>query len=208
VTNIDPLAAEALERINDSALRVQEWFRQATSRFKVPCVETCKTVAIYLEFFRASSDTEKISHEQTAKDTRPQAFKAGKDFLRYIEPQRREAEHLIILSSEGCRVVPYWLDHAEKVSFSINEIKRHLAALESIVSPKLDGKPDPIRKIAEVAQFAWAEANDQRYPIALGPGGPLCKFLDVALAAINRRSTPDTISAVLRNRRRVRQGRF
>ena len=129
--------------------------------------------------------------------------------MRYIEPERREAERLIILSSvQGYKVVPYWLDHAEKVSFSINEIKRHLAALESIVSPKLDGKPDPIRKIAEVAQLAWAEANDQRYPIALGPGGPLCKFLDVALAAINRRSTPDTISAVLRNRRRVRQGRF
>jgi hypothetical protein len=151
-------------------------------------------VASYVMAFRHAVDDK-------TPDTRKQAIKHGKLFLRYIEPERREKEAALFLASRG-RPFGNWMQEYREILFRIDETRRHLEALLPALSPKRDATLDPIRKLATVAKEAWAETNGGKPPVSTNPDGPLCRFLIPALAAAGLSRSPRAISDVLRGRRR------
>lgn len=182
---------EELERLKR---QVDGWFRQATASFEPPSADGCSMVAFYLMVFRYPLDDE-------TPDTRKQAIKHGKLFLRYIEPERRQKEAALSLASRG-RPLGNWMQEYREILFRIDEARRHLEALFPALSPKRDAKPDPIRRLASIAKEAWAETNGGKPPRSTNPDGPLCRFLIPALAAAGLSLSPWAISDVLRGRRR------
>jgi hypothetical protein len=144
--------------------------------------------------FRERVDDEK-------PDTRKKAIKHGKLFLRYIEPERRMIEGMVMLASRG-RPFGNWFEEYQTVLFQIDAARRHIEAVLPALSPKRDAKPDPIRRLASCAKEAWAETNGGRAPRSTNPDDPLCRFLVPALAEIGLAITPRAISDILRGRRR------
>jgi hypothetical protein len=191
---IDPALEAWSEELDRLAQQVDRWFRQATSRFTAPSDSGCRMVAFYMVAFRDRVDDE-------TRDTRKKAIKHGKLFLRYIEPERRMIEEMIMLASRG-RPVGNWLEEYQTVLFQIDEARRHIEAVLPALSPKRDAKPDPIRHLAAGAKEAWAETNDGSYPRSTNPDDPLCRFLVPVLAEIGLAKSPAAISDILRGRRR------
>jgi len=194
----DPQPDSWLEEIECLARQVHEWFRQATNRFEAPSEGGCRAFAFYLMAFRHPV-------EDKTPDTRKQAIKHGKLFLRYIAPERRQIEAMVSLASRG-RPFGNWVDEYKETLSRIDEVRRHMEALLPALSPKRDAKPDPIRKLAECAREAWAEANNGNAPLSPNPDDPLCRFLVPALASTGSNLSPAGISEVLRGRRRKPKG--
>jgi hypothetical protein len=78
------------------------------------------------------------------------------------------------------------------------------ALLPVLETPPIAPWPDndPIRFIAHQAQKAWADANDGTFPHSKNPDDPLVKFVSKALSLVGMNRSPQTVSAVLRGRRR------
>jgi|ERR1700726_575340 hypothetical protein len=186
------------EKLDPLALEVHRWFEEATSRFATPSVGACRSVAMYIVAFRDDPNHRK-------PDGRVNIIKYGKIFLRHIESERQQIEKRVLLASRG-RPFGNWLKQDKEMLVRIEEIQKHMNALIPTLSSKLDHKPDPIRKLASVAQAVWAKANDGRFPKSPNPGDPLCRFLVQALKAAKQNHNPATITAVLRGRRRMREG--
>jgi hypothetical protein len=55
------------------------------------------------------------------------------------------------------------------------------------------------------AQRAWADANDGAAPQSKNPGDPLVQFVSRALSLVGMSRSPETVSAVLRGRRRTKR---
>jgi hypothetical protein len=226
------------KELDGLVLQVKQWFREASSRFAVPSDAGCYTVAFYIMAFRdhrltrmtpdapaspvrrgerrghaddnAIDDQKKaIEHpDHKIPDHREKAIDYGGLFLTHIEPERRQLEQWIEKYSRT-QAVPYWLEHDRDMLFRINEIRKHMKVVRRELSPELDGKPDPIRKLALLAQDAWAETNNGHAPSPKNADGPLCKFVQKALKAIGEHYTVGHICDVLRGyRRRGRGGRF
>jgi hypothetical protein len=190
----DPQRDSWYEEFECLARQVQEWFRQATNHFEAPSEVGCRAFAFYLMAFRHPVEDE-------TPDTRKQAIKHGKLFLRYIAPERRQIEAMVSLASRG-RSFGNWLEEYRELLFQIDEARRHIEALLPALSPDRDAKPDPIRKLASCALEAWAETNGGNAPRSPKVDAPLCRFLVSALAATRLNRSPATISEVLRGRRR------
>jgi Tfp pilus assembly protein PilP len=81
------------------------------------------------------------------------------------------------------------------------------ALLPVLETPPIAPWPDndPIRFIAGQAQKAWADANDGTSPHSKNPGDPLVKFVSKALSLVGMSRSPQTVSAVLRGRRRTKR---
>lgn len=120
--------------------QVEQWFRETTSQFTVPSDADCRTVAFYLMAIRYSVDSE-------PRDSRKETIRYGKLFLRHIEPERRRIEKMISAASRG---TPYgdWLPQYQDILRRIDDIRGHMEVLFPALSPELDHKWDPIRKIA------------------------------------------------------------
>jgi hypothetical protein len=178
------------------APQVVQWFQRATSQFKAPSDDACRSFAFYLLAFRDSADDKEPDH-------RKEAIRYGRLFLHHIKPERRHIERMISAASRG---TPFgdWLQQYQDMLSRIDEIQRHMDELLPALSPKQDAKPDVIRKLASVAQEAWAGANEGRYPRSTNPNDPLCRFLVEALKAIGQERTPAAISKVLKGLRRTR----
>jgi hypothetical protein len=162
--------------------------------------------------FRDNDDDEQPDHRDSAEgrqpDSRGKAIEYGKLFLHHIEPERRQLERWVSTYSRS-DPVRYWLEYDHDLLFRINEIRKHMDVLLPALSPDLDGKPDPIRKLALAAQETWAEANNGRAPSPKNANGPLCSFLHKALEAIGMHYTEGYLCDVLKGyRRRGRGGRF
>jgi hypothetical protein len=145
-----------------------------------------------------------MSHDKRADSA--QARKYGKLFLHHIEPKRRELEARLRLAALGTPA-PGWLEEWKELAFLIDEIRRHMKVLLPALTPKPDAGEDPVRKLAALAQEAWAETNGGLAPSSANADDPLVKFLVPALTAIGHGRTPAAVSDVLRGRRR-RRGRF
>jgi hypothetical protein len=183
------------KEINLLAQQVKIWFEQATSKFKVPSVSGCRMVAFYMLLF------------QDQKTRRPPYWqpvvKSTNGLLKAIKPISQEAKYYLeLFTHPNCTPVKFWLNHYMKLQCQINKIRCDLENLMLIFSEEPHADLEPIRKIASVAQQAWAEANDGRYPKSFNPNDPVCKFLEHALEAMDQKCSPATISSVLRNRRR------
>jgi hypothetical protein len=190
-----------LEELEKLVPQVKRWFREATSKLTVPSDADCRAAAIYLIAFRESAKS--ANNEQ--RDSRKDAIRYGKLFLKHIEPERRRIEKMISAASHG---TPYgdWLPQYQDRLRRIEEIRGHMAVLLPALSPDLDHKWDPIRKLASIAQEAWERANNGRSPRSKNPDDPLCLFLVKALTAIGEGRSPAEITEVLRRRRRTRPG--
>jgi hypothetical protein len=190
-----------LEEFEALVTQVNQWFREATKIYAVPSDSGCRAVAVYVMALR-NREVDKRD------DGREKAIEYGKLFLHHIEPQRRQLERWISSYSRSQPVL-YWLEHDKDMLFRIDEIRKHMEVLLPELSPKLDGIPDPIRKLGQVAQAAWAETNKGRMPSAKNTDGPLCKFVQKALVAIGKHYSLAGIGDVLAGRRRLdRGGRF
>jgi hypothetical protein len=132
------------------AQQVQLWFRQATNRFEPPSETSCRTVAFYLLFAPSP-------RSRRTPDAREKAVKHGKQFLRNIELERQQMEHEIALAADG-QPLGNWVEEYQQMLCRIDETQRHIRALIRFLSQR-EASPDPIRKIALVAQDAWAAAN-------------------------------------------------
>ena len=192
----DPQFGSGPEEFERLVQQADGWFRQATRRFKVPSNRGCRTVAFYMMALRHPA-------ADKTPDSRKQAIRYGKLFLRHIAPERWQIEQWLSVAS---RVEPFgvWFEEYQEMAFQIDEIRKHMEALLPRLSPKRDAKPDPIRKLAGVAQQAWAEANGGRALRSPNPDAPLCRFLVPALEAIGFKRSSAAISDILRGRRRKR----
>jgi hypothetical protein len=157
-------------------------------------------VAFYLLVFRC--------HEPKRPDEWGPTIKAAKNFLKAVEHKYRQTEHLLKIATRS-DVVPakFWLQHQKEVVSRIEQIRLDIKELTLLISEEPRPDWEPIRKIASVAQEAWAETNDGCYPKSFNPDDPICRFLEHALEAIDQKCAPATISSVLRNRRRRVSGR-
>ena len=188
-----------LQAIDPLSQRVRIWFRQATSKFEVPSIDSCYMVAFYILLLRdqdikTSADWNLI-------------VKPAKALLKAVEPKYREAQHFMELASHvGYRPAAFWLEHYDKILSQVDELRANIKNLILLFSevPHVDW--EPIRKLASLAQQAWAEANQGRHPRSFNPDNPLCKFLGHALEAMNQKRAPATISSILRSRRRRASG--
>ena len=175
-----------------------------TSQYAVnppPSDDACLSVAFYLLAFRDDDEDKK-------PDNRNKAIRHGNLFLKHIKTDRRHIERMISAASRG---TPFgdWLQRYQDMIWRIDEIQKHMAALIPALSVQQGVKPDVIRKLASVAQEAWAAANSGRYPRSVNPDDPLCQFLVKAMEAIRQDRRAATISEVLRGRRRThRKGKF
>ncbi len=183
-----------LEEYDRLTRQVEEMFRQATKRFAVPSDNGCRRVANVLMALRHRVE----DHENPFRQSKTIRF--GKLFLHHLEAERSEAEAWLALYSQG-QPVPYWLRKEQKLAAQIDEARQHVEALFPLLSSKIDHR-DPIREIAAVASEVWAEANDGHPPESKYPNGPLCRFVEAALAAISKRCSKAEVSEVLRGRRR------
>jgi hypothetical protein len=192
-----------LQDIDPLSQRVQIWFSEATSKskFEVPSIDSCRMVAFYILLLR--------DQEIKASDERRLIVTPAKALLKAVEPKYREAKYFMELASRpGSQPASFWVKHYKKVLSQIDEVCEKINDLILLLSevPHVDW--EPIRKLAAVAQQAWVEANNGRFPRSFNPDNPLCKFLSPALEAMNKKCAPTTISSILRNRRRRKSGRM
>jgi hypothetical protein len=170
---------------------VKEIFRQASDRYELPSSAGCAMVAFYLTSLR-----------ENPKKQSPKFARSAKAFRRDIEAERREIEWWICLArSPQVEVIGGWLPEQHQL---LNRIDQTLQNIEWML-PRLmpqDSYRDPIRQIAACAQQAWRETNNGRAPKSKNPDAPLCVFVAAALRLIKQERAAETVSAVLRGRRR------
>ena len=173
---------------------VQEIFRQVTpKRFAVPSDDNCGMVALYLMALR----------QNIKKKPQPKIFKSGKDFKRDLEDERREVAGMLSLARAPGIQPPSGKGSREQQAL-LERIDQTLANIDWM-GPRLgpqDSYREPIRQIAVCARQAWQEANDGQAPKAMNPNDPLCQFVVKALDAIGHPRSAETVSAVLRGKRR------
>jgi hypothetical protein len=188
----DPPADWALDRLTQ---RVEELFRQATTRFAAPSTDGCRSVAFYLIALR--------SHREMFPNKPPgqtKAIRYGKLFLHHLAAERREPAYWVALAEHG-RPVKFWLRCYQELLCRIDRVRPEIEALLAALTLPRDER-DPIRAIAGVAKAAWEETNDGRAPRSTNPDDPLCGFVTAALAEIGQHHSAASVSAVLRGRRR------
>ena len=194
---------------------VEKLFAQAKPRrLQAPARNACASVASALLVMR-----HKAAAAPLRKDTRGArngARKSGRALLRHLQPLRHNlaaqiADIRTIASNFGgrererleatARAPQAAHDRLEAVARAIETL---LQALDvSPIAPLPDG--DPIRFIALEAQRAWADANEGVAPQSKNPGDPLVEFVSRALSLVDMRLSPETVSAILRDRRRTKR---
>ena len=184
-----------LEEFTRLTQAVEEWFRQATSRFAVPSNDGCRMLATYVIMLRHLDKGQDTPSGQT------KIVRDGKRFLRSLAAEREQIERLVSLTLQG-RPRRQWLLEQREILAQIDETHRHIVALLPALSPKPYPERDPIRLLAARAKEAWKEANGGRAPRSLNPDDPLCRFVVEALTAIGQQRSAAEVSEVLRGRRR------
>ena len=178
--------------------QVRQWFRDATSRFSPPTEDGCQFFAKHLHAIGPAGYS-------SEPDPRKIAIKSGEEFLKNIAQQRCAIEQLLRLArfmqvdeNSAALVKP------KDILFRMNEVQRHFEVLLPYLLPERGRPGEPIRALAQVARELWAETNDRKVPLWKNAHEPLCKLLEPALKAIGHPLARDTISKILRKRRRRR----
>jgi hypothetical protein len=170
---------------------VEEIFRQASDRYEVPTPAGCAMVAMYLTACR-----------ENPKKPKPKLARSGKAFRRDLEAERREIEWWVCLArSPQVEVIGRWLPEQRELLDRINQTLQNIEWMLPRLMPQ-DSYRDPIRLVAACAQQAWRGTNNGRAPKSKNPNAPLCVFVVAALRMIKQERAAETVSAVLRGRRR------
>ena len=196
---------------------VEELFAQVKARrLRAPPRDACASVASALLVMRHKAAAAPLRKDAT-RGARNGARKSGRALLRHLQPLRQNlaaqiAEISTIASNFGGRERERLEAAARAAQAAHDRLEAAARAVETLL-PALDAPPiaplpdsgDPIRFIAREAQRAWADANDGAAPQSKNPGDPLVKFVSRALSLVGMSRSPETVSAVLRGRRRTKR---
>jgi len=188
---------------------VEELFAEVKARrLQAPPRDACASVASALLVVRDIAAAAPLRKDATL-GARNGARKSAQAFLRHLQPLRQKLAAQIAEIS-GDLAAPTLASN-----FAARERERLEAAARAVETllPALDAPPitpwpdsgDPIRFIAREAQRAWADANDGAAPQSKNRGDPLVKFVSRALSLVRMSRSPETVSAVLRGRRRTKR---
>jgi hypothetical protein len=171
---------------------VKRWFQEATSSFEPPTDDGCR--------FFAQRLIELGPPLISKSDAQNLALRYGKLFLKHVARERQEIEMVIRLSV----IYGSDTDHREKYEdllSRLQEVRQHLNVILEHLSAR-GGETEPIRFLGDLANELWKETNQGLAPDSVGHKGPLCRLLEPALTAVSRNRSRETISEVLRGRRR------
>jgi hypothetical protein len=196
---------------------VEELFAEVKARrLRAPPRDACASVASALLVMRHKAAAAPLRKDAT-RGARNGARKSGRALLRHLQPLRQKladqsAEISTIASNFGPRERERLEAAARAAQAAHDRLEAAARAVETLL-PALDAPPiaplpdsgDPIRFIACEAQRAWADANDGAAPQSKNPGDPLVKFVSRALSLVGMSRSPETVSAVLRGRRRTKR---
>jgi hypothetical protein len=196
---------------------VEKLFAQVTARrLRAPPRDACATVASALLVMRHKAAVAPLRKDAT-RGARNGARKSGRALLRHLQPLRQKlaaeiADISMSASNFGARERERLEALAGAAQAAHDRLEAAARAVETLL-PALDAPPiaslpdrgDPIRFIAGEAQRAWADANDGAAPQSKNPGDPLVKFVSRALFLVGMSRSPETVSAVLRGRRRTKR---
>jgi hypothetical protein len=214
------LAALRNDRIDAPCLfdgPVEELFAQVKARrLRAPSRDACASVASALLVMRHKAAVAPQRKDAT-RGARNGARKSGRALLRHLQPLRQKlaaeiAELSTTASKFGARERERLEAAARAAQAADDRLEAAARAVETLL-PALDAPPiaplpdggDPIRFIALEAQRAWADANDGAAPQSKNTGDPLVKFVSWALSLVGMSRSPETVSAVLRGRRRTKR---
>lgn len=195
----------------DLTRRVEEEFSKAGGRLQTPPQDGCRDVAGALMAVRdRKAAAERRKDTRKARDS---ARKYARGFLKHLEPLRQKLEGLIAqIDAQIDALGPEWSMILERYRADEKLLVTAACSVRDLL-PALNRPPiatspdrDPIRHIAEKAREAWASANDGHAPTANNPDDPLVKFVKGALCLIAVHQSEETVSMVLRNKRRTRDG--
>jgi hypothetical protein len=196
---------------------VEELFAEVKARrLRAPPRDACASVASALLVVRHITAAAPLRKDAT-RGARNGARKSGRTLLRHLQPLRQKlaaeiADISTSASNFGARERERLEAAARAVQAAHDRLEAAARAVETLL-PALDAPPiaplpdsgDPIRFIAREAQRAWADANDGAAPQSKNPGDPLVKFVSRALSLVGMSRSPETVSAVLRGRRRTKR---
>jgi hypothetical protein len=196
---------------------VEQLFAEVKARrLRAPPRDGCASVANTLLVVRHKAAVAPLRKDAT-RGARNGARKSGRALLRHLQPLRQKvagqiAEISTIAGNFGAREREQLEALARAAQSAHDQLEAAARAVEAFL-PALDAPPiaplpdsgDPIRFIARVAQRAWADANDGAAPRSKNPGDPLVKFVSRALLLVGMSRSPETVSAVLRGRRRTKR---
>jgi hypothetical protein len=177
---------------------VEELFAEVKARrLRAPSRDACASVANALLVMRHKAAVAPLRKDAT-RGARNGARKSGRALLRHLQPLRQNlaaqiAEISTIASNFGAR-------ERERLEAAARAVETLLPALDAPPIAPLPDNGDP-----HEAQRAWADANDGAAPQSKNPGDPLVQFVSRALSLVGMRRSPETVSAVLRGRRRTKR---
>ena len=190
---------------------VEQLFADAKARrLRVPPRDACASVANVLMVVRDRAVAVPLRKDNT-RGARNGARISAKAFLRHLRPLRQKLAAQIAEISENetlgdlaTSMLASHLAAHEQLEAAARAVEALLPVLETPpIAPWPDA--DPIRFVACQAQKAWADANDGTLPRSKNPDDPLVKFVSKALSLVGMSRSPQTVSAVLRGRRRTKR---
>jgi len=202
---------------------VEELFAEVKARrLQAPPRDACASVASALLVVRDIAAAAPLRKDATL-GARNGARKSAQAFLRHLQPLRQKLAAQIAeisgdlaaptLASNFAARERERLEAAARAAEAAHDRLGAAARAVETLLPALDAPPitpwpdsgDPIRFIAREAQRAWADANDGAAPQSKNRGDPLVKFVSRALSLVRMSRSPETVSAVLRGRRRTKR---
>lgn len=197
-------------RVDELTTKLGELFRDASTRFQSPNEWGCYHLAQTLMVVR---DRAKARKTRLGNDPCGEARKAAGAFLKHAPSALAAfatrvtlAETISALDTIHLESIPVTPPEAvQRARSAVRRLQEAVCAVKA-VRADLELKPwrdrDPIRFVAEQAQQAWAMANGGKAPGGKNVSSPLVKFLAAAFDAAGMPVTRETVSAVLRGKRR------
>jgi hypothetical protein len=188
---------------------VEREFAAATKDFEVPSRGECRSLASLLMGKRARKDAGPTRQANAAADLRARkgAHKSATALQLHLKPLRRKLEILISDIWEPAALQETLAHYNKELELLDAAEKAAVALLPALARPPIATLADyePIRVIADKAQEAWASANDGKAPTGKGEENPLVKLVVGLFGLVEIGYTPSTVSAVLRDRRRIKR---